>query len=86
MINMIMTWLSLKLTKNRQKVGKKTKYRKIDKKIDAQENNRSVNPLYLMIGKIDWCVEEKNGNRCLVFTSMELHSADENKLVLKKYK
>ena len=39
-----------------------------------------------MIDKIDWCFEEKNGNRCLVFTSMELHSADENKEVLKKYK
>ena len=56
------------------------------KKIDDQENNHSVDPLYLMIEKIDWCVEEKNWNSCLVFTSMELHSADENKEVLKKYK
>ena len=39
-----------------------------------------------MIGKIDWCVEENNGNRCFVFTSVELHSPDENKLALKKYK
>ena len=39
-----------------------------------------------MIGKIDWCIEEKNGNRCLVFTSVELHSAEENQLVFKKYK
>ena len=39
-----------------------------------------------MIDKIDWCVEEKNGNTCLVFTSIELHSADANKEVLKKHK
>ena len=44
-----------------------------------------VNPLYLIIDKADGYIEEKNGNKYLVFDSMELHSTDENKEVLKKY-
>ena len=39
----------------------------------------SVNPLYLIIGKVDGCVEEKNGNKYLT-----LVSTDKNKAVLIK--
>ena len=28
-----------------------------------------VNPLYLIIGKVEGCIEENNGNKCLVFDS-----------------
>ena len=38
----------------------------------------SVNPLYLIIGEIIGHIEENNGNKYLVFDSM-----DENKEVLK---
>ena len=47
---------------------------------------KSVNPLYLIISKVDGPIEEKNGSKYLVFDSMELHSTDENKEVLKKHK
>ena len=47
---------------------------------------KSVNPLYLIIRKVDGHIEEKNGSKYLVFDSMELHSTDENKEVLKKHK
>ena len=55
------------------------------KKIDDYENIHSVNPLYLMIGKVIGQIErssaeEKNENKYLVFDS-----EDENKEVLKKY-
>ena len=50
------------------------------KKIDDCENIYSVNPLYLIIGKVDGHIEEKNGSKYLVFDS-----TDENKEVLKKY-
>ena len=49
------------------------------------ENMYSVNLLYLIMDKVDGYIEEKNGNKYLVFDSMELHSTDENKEVLKKY-
>ena len=49
------------------------------------ENIYSVNPLYLMIGKVDGHIEENNGNKYLVFDSVEPLSADENKEVLEKY-
>ena len=39
--------------------------------------------MYLIIGKIDEFIEEKNGSKYLVFDSMELHSTNENKEVLK---
>ena len=42
--------------------------------------------MYLIIGKVDGHIEENNGNKYLVFDSMELHSTDENKKVLKKYR
>ena len=50
------------------------------RKIDDCENIYSVNPLYLIIGKVDGHIEEKNGSKYLVFDS-----TDENKEVLKKY-
>ena len=70
------------------KVDKKS-YKDIDiyyigymtiKKIGNCENIYSVNPLYLIIGKVDGHIGcEKNKNKYLVFDS-----ADENKEVLKK--
>ena len=48
------------------------------------ENIYSVNPLYLIIGKVDRHIEEKNGTKYLVFDSAELCSTGENKEVLKK--
>ena len=47
-------------------------------KIGDCENIYSVNPLYLIIGKVDGHIEEKNGSKYLVFDS-----TDENKEVLK---
>ena len=73
---------------NLLKIDKKS-YKDIDiyyigyitiKKIDDCENIYSVNPLYLITGKVDGHIEEKNGSKYLVFDSM-----DENKEVLKKY-
>ena len=51
------------------------------KKIDDYENIYSVNPLYLITGKVIEHIEEKNGNKYLIFDS-----SDEFKEVLKKYK
>ena len=73
---------------NLLKIDKKS-YKDIDiyfigyitiKKIGGYENIYSVNPLYLIIGKVDGHIEENNGNKYLVFDSI-----DENKEVLKKY-
>ena len=50
------------------------------KKNDDYESIYSVNPLYLPINHASGYIEEKNGNKYLVFDS-----ADENKEVLKKY-
>ena len=57
----------------------------IIKKIGDCENIYSVNPLYLIIGKVDGHIErssaeENNGNKYLVFDP-----TDENKEVLKMY-
>ena len=49
------------------------------------ENIYSINPLYLIIGKVDAHIEKNNGNKYLVFGSTELHCTDGNKEVLKKY-
>ena len=49
------------------------------KEIDDCENIHSVNPLYLMTGKVIGHIEEKNGNKYLVFDS-----TDENKKIYKK--
>ena len=48
------------------------------KKIGDCENIHSVNPLYLLINHASGYIEEKNGNKYLIFDS-----ADENKEVLK---
>ena len=50
------------------------------KKIDGCENIYSVNPLYLLVNHASGYIEEKNGNKYLIFDSV-----DENKEVLKKY-
>ena len=47
-------------------------------KIDDCENTYSVNLLYLRINHANGCIEEKNGNKYLVFDS-----TDENKELLK---
>ena len=44
------------------------------KKIDDCENIYSVNPLYLRVNHANEYIEEKNGNKYLIFDS-----ADENK-------
>ena len=71
---------------NLLKIDKKS-YKNIDiyyigyiaiKKIDDYES--SVNPLYLRINHASGYIEEKNGNKYLIFDSV-----DENKEVLKKY-
>ena len=51
------------------------------KKIDDYENICSVNPLYLCINHANGYIEEKNGNKYLVFDD----SVNENKALLKKY-
>ena len=50
------------------------------KKIDYYENIYSVNPLHLRIDHASGCIEEKNGNKYLIFDS-----TDEDREVLKKY-
>ena len=51
------------------------------KKIGDCENIYSVNPLYLIIGKVDGHIKENNRNKYLVFDS-----TDENKKIFKKYR
>ena len=48
------------------------------KKNDDYESIYSVNPLYLLIGYASGYLDEKNGNKYLIFDSV-----DENKEVLK---
>ena len=55
------------------------------KKNDDYEKIYSVNPLYLTIAHTNGYIEEKGVNKYLVFVSMELHSTDETKELLKKY-
>ena len=55
------------------------------KKIDDYESIYSVNPLYLTIVHASRYIEEKDVNKYLAFDSMELHSTDGNKELLKKY-
>ena len=50
------------------------------KKIDDYESIYSVNSLYLRIDHASGYIEEKNGNKYLIFDFV-----DENKEVLKKY-
>ena len=51
------------------------------KKIDDYESSYNVNPLYLQINYVKGYIEEKNGNKYLIFDDSE----DENKELLKKY-
>ena len=50
------------------------------KRIDDYESIYSVNPLYLHINHASGYTEEKNGNKYLIFNSV-----DENKEVLKRF-
>ena len=50
------------------------------KHISDYDNINSVNPLYLIIGKIDGYIEESNENKYLTFAS-----TDKNKKVLENY-
>ena len=50
------------------------------KKIDDCENIYSVNPLYLLVNHANGYIDEKDGNKYLIFDS-----TDENKELLKKY-
>ena len=54
-------------------------------KIGDCKNIYSVNPLYLCINHARGYIEEINQNKYLIFDSMELHSIDENKELLKKF-
>ena len=54
-------------------------------KIDDCKNINSANHLYLNITHANGYIEEKGVNKYLVFDSIELHSTDENKELLKKY-
>ena len=49
------------------------------KKIDDCENIHSVNPLYLLVNHASGYIEEKNGNKYLIFDD----SVNENKALLK---
>ena len=49
------------------------------KKIDDCENIYSVNPLYLLVNHASGYIEEKNGNKYLIFDD----SVNENKGLLK---
>ena len=51
------------------------------KKIDDCENIYSVNPLYLLVNHANGYIEEKNGNKYLIFDA-----TDENKQLQKSYK
>ena len=50
------------------------------KNIDDYENIYNMNPLYLIIAHANGSIEEKHGNKYLIFDS-----TDENKELLKKY-
>ena len=74
------------LLKNLLKIDK-TSYKNIDiyyigyitiKKIDDYESIYSMNPLYFRFNHASGYIEEKNGNKYLIFDSV-----DENKEVLK---
>ena len=50
-------------------------------KIDDCESIYSINPLYLFVNHANGYIEEKNGNKYLIFH----YSVDKNKEVIKKY-
>ena len=49
------------------------------KKFGDCENIHSVHPLYLLVNHANWYIEEKNGNKYMIFDD----SVNENKEVLK---
>ena len=51
------------------------------KKIDDCESIYGINPLYLQVNHANGYIEEKNGNKYLIFDD----SVNENKELLKKY-
>ena len=51
------------------------------KNTDDCESIYSVNPLYLIVNHARGYIEEKNGNKCLIFDGF----VNENKALLKKY-
>ena len=79
-INIKKFWF--KLIKNRQKITQKHRYLlyRIHHNKKSYENIYSVNPLFLIIGRVNGFIEEKNESKYLVFDS-----TDENKEVIKKY-
>ena len=50
------------------------------KEIDGCKNIYTVNPLYLLINHASGYIEQKNGNKCLIFDD----SVHANKALLKK--
>ena len=52
------------------------------KNVDDYENINSVNPLYLIIGKADECIEENNGNKKVLAKFTKLW--DEINILLKQ--
>ena len=74
-------WSLLKIDKNSyNKIGIYNIGYITIKKIDDYEDINSVNPLYLMIGKVIGHIEEKNGRKYLVFDL-----AGKNKEIFKKF-
>ena len=69
------------LLKIDKKSYKKVIHTLLYKKLMINKNIYGVNPLYLIISKVDGFIEEKNENKCLAFDS-----TDENKEVLRKYR
>ena len=74
----------VKIVKNLQKIIQEHWYLQhwiyYNKKNDDCENIYSMNPLYLRINHASGYIEEKDGNKYLIFDS-----TDENKELLKKY-
>ena len=69
------------LLKIDKKSYKKVIHTLLYKKLMINKNIYGVNPLHLIISKVDGFIEEKNENKYLAFDS-----TDENKEVLRKYR
>ena len=69
------------LLKIDKKSYKKVIHTLLYKKLMINKNIYGVNPLHLIISKVDGFMEEKNENKYLAFDS-----TDENKEVLRKYR
>ena len=55
------------------------------KKSDDCKNIYCMNPLYFLINHASGYIKEENENKYLIFDSMEFHSTNESKKILKKY-